>query len=214
MTKNYKREYKSSAYKRVEYTEDMQKEGYTILCPQLSPIHFNILEPALRSCGYHFVMLQNFEKSAVDTGLKYVNNDACYPSIIITGQIMEALLSGKYDLNKTAVVITQTGGGCRASNYIGFIRRALQKAGLEHIPVISLSVQGIETNSGLKYNFDLVKKVIMSLHFGDILMNVLYRTRPYEAVPGSANELAAKMEINVLISLKKNVFHWVNSIKL
>ena len=192
--KNYKREYKSSAYKRVEYTEDMQKEGYTILCPQLSPIHFNILEPALRSCGYHFVMLQNFEKSAVDTGLKYVNNDACYPSIIITGQIMEALLSGKYDLNKTAVVITQTGGGCRASNYIGFIRRALQKAGLEHIPVISLSVQGIETNSGLKYNFDLVKKIIMSLHFGDILMNVLYRTRPYEAVPGSANELAAKME--------------------
>ena len=139
-------------------------------------------------------MLQNFEKSAVDTGLKYVNNDACYPSIIITGQIMEALLSGKYDLNKTAVVITQTGGGCRASNYIGFIRRALQKAGLEHIPVISLSVQGIETNSGLKYNFDLVKKVIMSLHFGDILMNVLYRARPYEAVPGSANELAAKME--------------------
>lgn len=159
MTKNYKREYKSSAYKRVEYTEDMQKEGYTILCPQLSPIHFNILEPALRSCGYHFVMLQNFEKSAVDTGLKYVNNDACYPSIIITGQIMEALLSGKYDLNKTAVVITQTGGGCRASNYIGFIRRALQKAGLEHIPVISLSVQGIETNSGLNITLILLKKL-------------------------------------------------------
>ncbi len=106
---------------------------------------------------------------------------------------MEALLSGKYDLDKTAVVITQTGGGCRASNYIGFIRRALIKAGLEHIPVISLSAQGIESNSGLKYSYTLLKKAMMALQYGDVLMNVLYRTRPYEAVPGSANELADKM---------------------
>ena len=129
-------------------------------------------------------MLQNMDKSAVDTGLRFVNNDACYPSIIITGQIMEALLSGKYDLNRTAVVITQTGGGCRASNYIGFIRRALIKAGLEHIPVISLSAQGIEHNSGLKYNYTLLKKAMMALQYGDVIMNVLYRTRPYEKVPG------------------------------
>ena len=192
--RNYERKVTSSAYHRVIYTEEMQNSGYTILCPQLSPIHFNILEPALRTCGYNFVMLQNLEKSAVDIGLKYVNNDACFPSIILTGQIMEALLSGQYDLNKTAVVITQTGGGCRASNYIGFIRRALKKAGLEHIPVISLNVQGIETNPGLKYNFTLVKKVLMSMQYGDVLMQCLYRTRPYEAVPGSANELAEKMK--------------------
>lgn len=190
---NYVRRIEPSAYQRREYTKEMQDAKYTILCPQLSPIHFDILQPALNSCGYRFVMLQNFEKSAVDTGLRFVNNDACFPSIIITGQIMEALLSGKYDLDKTAVVITQTGGGCRASNYIGFIRRALIKAGLEHIPVISLSAQGIESNSGLKYNYTILKKAMMALQYGDVLMNVLYRTRPYEAVPGSANELADKM---------------------
>ena len=192
--RNYERKVVSSAYNRVVYTEEMQESGYTILCPQLSPIHFNIVQPALESEGYNIVMLQNFDKSAVDTGLKYVNNDACYPSIILTGQIMEALLSGKYDVNKTAVVISQTGGGCRASNYIGFIRRALKKAGLEQVPVISLSVQGIEKNPGFKFSFNFVKKVLMALQYGDVLMNVLYRTRPYEAVPGSANELAAKME--------------------
>ena len=189
---NYERKIESASYKRVEYTKEMQDNKYTILCPQLSPIHFDMLEPALNSCGYRFVMLQNMDKSAVDTGLRYVNNDACFPSIIITGQIMEALLSGKYDLSRTAVTITQTGGMCRASNYIGFIRRALKKAGLEHIPVISLSFQGIETNSGLKYNYELVKEAMMALQYGDVLMNVLYRTRPYEAVPGSANELAEK----------------------
>lgn len=189
----YVRKIQPAAYQRVEYTKEMQDDKYTILCPQLSPMHFNILQPALNSCGYRFVMLQNMDKSAVDTGLRFVNNDACYPSIIITGQIMEALLSGKYDLNRTAVVITQTGGGCRASNYIGFIRRALIKAGLEHIPVISLSAQGIEHNSGLKYNYTLLKKAMMALQYGDVIMNVLYRTRPYEKVPGSANALADKM---------------------
>ena len=189
---NYQRKIQSSAYNRVVYSEEMQNDNYTILCPQLSPIHFNILESAFRACNYNFVMLQNFEKSAVDTGLKYVNNDACYPSIIITGQIMDALLSGKYNLNKTAVVITQTGGGCRASNYIGFIRRALHKAGLEHIPVISLSVQGFEPNPGFKFSKKLIWRAIMALQYGDVIMNVLYRTRPYESVSGSANALADK----------------------
>ena len=180
----------SSAYHRVEYTKEMQDQKYTILFPQLSPLHFNLLQPALNSCGYNFVMLQNFEKSTVDTGLRYVNNDACYPSIILTGQIMEEVLSGKYDLNKLAIVMTQTGGGCRASNYIGFIRRALEKAGLSHIPVISLSVQGIEKNSGLTYTLPMLKKVVMSLQFGDVLMNVTNRTRPYETEPGAINALA------------------------
>lgn len=198
---NYIRKVESSAYHRVEFTEEMRDQNYTILCPQLSPIHFDFLQPALNACGYNVEILHNVEKSAVDTGLKYVNNDACFPSIIITGQIMDALLSGKYDLNKTAVIITQTGGGCRASNYIGFIRRALQKAGLEHIPVVSLSFNGIETNSGFKFTPKVLKRALMALQYGDVYMNVLYRTRPYEAVPGSANELAKKMKARCFESL-------------
>ena len=118
-------------------------------------------------------------------GLKYVNNDACYPSLMVVGQIMNAVLSGKYDLSKTAIIITQTGGGCRASNYIGFIRRALSKAGLSYIPVISLSAQGLEVNSGFKYDLKMLKKAMMAIVYGDVFMNVVYRTRPYEKVPGS-----------------------------
>lgn len=190
---NYVRTVKSNAYKRVEYTKEMYDDKYTILFPQMSPIHFQFLEPALNKYGYNFVMLNNMDKSAVDAGLKYVNNDACYPAIIVTGQIMDALLSGKYDLNKTAVIMTQTGGGCRASNYIGFIRRALRKANLEHIPVISLSTQGFESNSGFKPDLKLLHRAMAAFQYGDILMNVLYKTRPYEAVPGSANELADKV---------------------
>lgn len=186
--KNYKRSLVSEAYQRVEFTPEMRKD-YTILCPQMSPIHFDLLGPALSSCGYNFEVLDNDNKSSVDMGLKYVNNDACYPSLMVVGQIMNAVLSGKYDLNKTAIIITQTGGGCRASNYIGFIRRALEKAGLEHIPVISLSAQGLESNSGFKYDLKMLKKAMMAIEYGDIFMNVVYRTRPYENVPGSVNAL-------------------------
>ena len=117
---------------------------------------------------------------------------SCYPSLIVVGQMMEAVLSGKYDLTKTALVISQTGGGCRASNYIGFIRRALIKAGYPDIPVISLSVQGLEANSGFTYTLPMIKKAAMAIQYGDIFMNVVYRTRPYEAVPGSANALHEK----------------------
>ena len=181
---NYKRSIVSSAYHRKEFTKEMRDSNYTILCPQMSPIHFDLIEPALNSCGYNVEVLKNVSKSAVDTGLKYVNNDACYPSLIVVGQMMEAVLSGRYDLTKTALVITQTGGGCRASNYIGFIRRALIKAGYPDIPVISLSVQGLESNSGFTYSLPMIKKVAMAIQYGDIFMNVVYRTRPYEAVPG------------------------------
>ena len=180
---NYKRSIVSSAYHRKEFTKEMRDSNYTILCPQMSPIHFDLIEPALNSCGYNVEVLKNVSKSAVDTGLKYVNNDACYPSLIVVGQMMEAVLSGRYDLTKTALVITQTGGGCRASNYIGFIRRALIKAGYPDIPVISLSVQGLESNSGFTYSLPMIKKVAMAIQYGDIFMNVVYRTRPYEAVP-------------------------------
>ena len=191
---NYKRSIVSSAYHRKEFTKEMRDSNYTILCPQMSPIHFDLIEPALNSCGYNVEVLKNVSKSAVDTGLKYVNNDACYPSLIVVG---------RYDLTKTALVITQTGGGCRASNYIGFIRRALIKAGYPDIPVISLSVQGLESNSGFTYSLPMIKKVAMAIQYGDIFMNVVYRTRPYEAVPGSVNALHEKWKNIIIEQLKQ-----------
>lgn len=178
-----------TAHHRVVFTEEMRKE-YTILCPQMSPIHFDILLPALESCGYHVEMLPSTQE-CVDYGLKYVNNDACYPSLLVVGQFMQALLSGRYDLNKVALIITQTGGGCRATNYIGFIRRALEKAGMGQIPVISLSA-GIEKNPGLHLNLKLVNRAMQALIYGDVFMRVLYRTRPYEKEAGSANALHKK----------------------
>jgi predicted nucleotide-binding protein (sugar kinase/HSP70/actin superfamily) len=156
----------------------------------MSPIHFDLLLPAFESCGYHLEVLPSL-KSSVDVGLKYVNNDACYPSLIVVGQIMEALLSGRYDVNKVAVIISQTGGGCRATNYIGFIRRALEKAGLPQIPVISLSA-GIEKNPGFSITPALVNRALQALVYGDVFMRVLYQTRPYEEIPGSANALHKK----------------------
>lgn len=189
--KHYQRKVESAAFDRIEFTEEMRK-NYTILCPQMSPIHFDLLGPALSSCGYNFEVLDNDNKSSVDIGLKYVNNDACYPSLMVVGQIMSAVLSGKYDLHRTAIIISQTGGGCRASNYIGFIRRALTKAGLSYIPVISLSAQGIESNSGFKYDLPMLKKAMQAVVYGDVFMNVVYRTRPYEKVPGSVNALHEK----------------------
>ena len=204
--KNYQRKIQSSAYHRVQFTEDMRK-NYTILCPQMSPIHFDILGPALNSCGYNIEVLENDNKSSVDVGLKYVNNDACYPSLMVVGQIMNALLSGKYDLSRTAVIMSQTGGGCRASNYIGFIRRALIKAGIPDVPVISLSAQGLESNPGFSYDIPMLKKAMMAVEYGDIFMNVVYRTRPYEAVPGSVNALHEKWKKVCIEQLTKDKVH-------
>ena len=189
--RHYTRTVVSSAYNRVVFTKDMKKD-YTLLCPQMSPIHFELIEPAIRSFGYNLVVLQNDDKTAVDTGLKYVNNDACYPSLIVIGQIMDALLSGKYDLNKTAVLMSQTGGGCRASNYIGFIRRALEKAGMPQVPVISINANGMETNPGFRYTPAMLVKALQAVVYGDVFMRVLYATRPYEKWEGSANELHEK----------------------
>ena len=187
--KNIKIEATDTAHHRVIFTEEMRK-NYTILVPQMSPIHFDILEPALASCGYNLEVLPS-ESDCIDYGLKYVNNDACYPSLIVVGQFMKALLSGKYDLNKVALIITQTGGGCRATNYIGFIRRALEKAGMAQIPVISMSA-GIEKNPGMKINLKMANRALQALVYGDVFMKVLYKTRPYEKEPGSADALHKK----------------------
>ena len=200
--KQMKRTIQPSSITKVPFTKEMRKD-YTILCPQMSPIHFDILEPAMRSCGYNIEVLGNDNKSAVNVGLKYVNNDACYPSLIVVGQIMEAILSGNYDTDKIAVIITQTGGGCRASNYIGFIRRALKKAGYEHIPVISLNLSGFEENPGFKITVPLILKGVYSLIFGDIFMRALYRMRPYEITPGSADALHEKWKAKCIQFVQK-----------
>ncbi len=197
------RDIQPSSIGRVEFTKEMKDNGYTILCPQMSPIHFDLLEPALNAYGYNIKVANRNDKAAVDTGLKYVNNDACYPSLIVIGQMMDALLSGEYDLNKTAVIMSQTGGGCRASNYVGFIRRALEKAGMEHIPVIGLSVQGLEKHSGFQLTPMVAIKAIQGLIYGDIFMRVLYRMRPYEQQPGSANALHEKWKNIVIADLQK-----------
>ena len=178
-------------YKNPVFTKEMRKK-HTILAPQMSPIHFNIIEEAVNSCGYNFVVLPSIDKEAVDEGLKYVNNDACYPSIIVVGQLIHALKSGEYDINNTSIIITQTGGGCRATNYVGFLKKALKEAGFENVPILSLNAVGLEKQPGFKITLGLIKKALMALVYGDLFMRVLYATRPYETVKGSANELYYK----------------------
>ena len=203
--KHEKREIKPANYERVIFTEEMRKD-YTIICPQMSPIHFELLEPAFQTAGYNLVVPDVPSRECVDVGLKYVNNDACYPSLIVIGQIMSAVMSGKYDLSKTAILISQTGGGCRATNYIGFIRRALTKAGHPDIPVISINMVGLEKNPGFKLTPSLIQHGLYALEFGDIFMRCLYRVRPYEKVPGSANALHEKW--------KKRVIDFVGNTKI
>ncbi len=179
----------AGGYVRQEFTREMFRQGYTILAPQMSPIHFDLLAPVFRRYGFHMEVLDNDNRTAIDTGLKFVNNDACFPSVTVVGQIMEAVLSGRYDTTRLAIIMSQTGGCCRASNYVGFIRRALDKAGMSHIPVISLSAQGLEKNSGFRLPLPLLYRSAQAVVYGDLLMRCLYRVRPYEAEPGSANRL-------------------------
>lgn len=177
-----------NAMKKVEFTKEMRKT-HTLLCPQMAPLQFNLIQEAVNSEGYNMVLLPEVEKESIDTGLKYVNNDACYPALIVVGQILNAINSGKYDTNNLSVFISQTGGSCRASNYIGLIRRALREAGYDYIPVVSISASGIEKNSGFKLTLPLLNKCLQAIIIGDLFMRVLYKTRPYEKVEGSANKL-------------------------
>lgn len=176
---------------RIVFTKEMKK-NHTILMPQMSPIHFDIAKEAFLEAGYRVVLMPAIDRDCIDIGLKYVNNDACYPALIVVGQLLKALQSGDYDVNNTSVMISQTGGGCRATNYIGFIRRALKKAGYENIPVISVNAAGIEKNPGFKYSIKFVKGVLQAILYGDLFMRVLYGTRPYEAEKGSAQALYKK----------------------
>ncbi len=173
---------------RIAFTEEMKKD-YTILIPQMAPIHFEFIEPILQSEGYKAKLLRECTQHTIETGLKYVNNDACYPSIITTGQMLEALESGEYDVNKTALIMSQTGGGCRATNYIGFIRKALKDAGFEQVPVISFNVVGMEKNPGFKLTLPLVEKLLKAMIYGDLLQKMLYKNRPYEVNKGETQKL-------------------------
>ena len=179
-------------YKRSEFKKEMRDARYTILAPQMSPIHFGILEPVFHNHGYNIELLDNDTNNVIDIGLKYVNNDSCFPSITVVGQIMEAVLSGRYNTDKLAIIMTQTGGCCRASNYVSLIRRALDKTGLSHIPVISLNANSMEKNEGFKMSAKLIFDAAKGIIYGDLLMRCLYRVRPYEAIVGSANSLYEK----------------------
>ncbi len=187
--------------RQPEFTKEMRK-NHTILCPQMAPIHFDMLEAAFGHSGYNVVILKDCSKDVVDTGLKYVNNDACYPSILIVGQLIHALLSGKYDLENTSVMITQTGGACRATNYVGMLKKALKDAGFEKIPLISLNVVGLEKQSGFKLSAGMAVRAFMGIVYGDVLQRCLYKVRPYEKVKGSADALYEKWRLFLRDELK------------
>ena len=204
-------------YKKNTFKKEMKKT-HTILCPDLSPFHMQFLIDAFNSEGYNVVYLDTTTDKTIDIGLKYVNNDACYPSIIVTGQLIEALQSGKYDLDNTSVVITQTGGGCRATNYIGLIRKALKDAGLEKIPTISLNFSGLEKEQGFKVTLPIANKLLMAVMYGDLLMKLLYQTRPYEVKKGSSQKLYDRyfeicresIQNGNLRIFKKNIINIIN----
>ena len=173
---------------RLLFTKEMKQE-YTLLVPQMLPMHFAMLVRVMQTMGYKVEMLNTTGKSIVDAGQKYVHNDACYPAILVIGQLIDAVQSGKYDPHKVALVITQTGGGCRASNYIHMLRKALEKAGLSYIPVISVNLSGLEHNPGFKLTLGFIRKAVYAVFYGDLLMNVANQVRPYEVNPGDTQRV-------------------------
>ena len=190
---------------REKFVKDMKKD-YTIVAPQMSPIHFSLVESVIRSGGYKFDVLKHASREDVETGLKYVNNDACYPAIMVIGQLIDAILEGKYDPDKVCLAITQTGGMCRATNYFGLIRKALIDAGYPQIPVIAISTQGLEDNPGFKVTPALLHRTVKALILGDLLMKCLYRVRPYEVEKGAANRLYEQWDVIVREALEHHGF--------
>ena len=179
------------ATERVIFTKEMKRD-YTILLPNMLEMHFKIMAEIFRHDGYKVELLQNEGQSVIDCGLKYTHNDACYPALLVIGQFIDALQSGKYDVNKTAVMMTQTGVGCRASNYITLIRKALARAGLSQVPVISLNVSGLEKNPGFKLTLGFGKRILYAVYYGDLLMSLVNQCRPYEVLQGSTQAMADK----------------------
>ena len=173
---------------RLLFTEEM-KEEYTLFIPQMLPIHFGMLKKCFDLEGYHTVQLNNDSRAVIDTGLKYVHNDTCYPALLVIGQLIDAVQHGGYDPHKVALLITQTGGGCRASNYIHLLRKALEKAGLSFVPVVSLNLSGLEKNPGFKLSPKLIFRMIYAVYYGDMLMWLANQCKPYELTPGTTDAL-------------------------
>ncbi len=176
---------------RLLFTKEMKKE-YTILIPNMLPTHFNIMKSVFIHNGYKVEVLDTDGPEIAQTGLKYVHNDTCYPALLVIGQLIHALESGTYDVHKTALMITQTGGGCRASNYIHLLRKALHKAGLDFVPVISLNLSGLESNPGFSLTLPMIRQIAAALVYGDVIMLCRNQVRPYEINKGDANNLEAK----------------------
>ena len=173
----------------VPFTEEMKKD-YTILVPNMLPMHFKLIAKILQTYGLHAELLTTTGPQIAEKGLKYTHNDTCYPAVVVIGQFIDALQSGRYDLNKTALIMFQTGGGCRASNYISLIRKALAKAGYGHIPVISFSFSGLEKHPGFKLTPPMVLKMAFAVLYGDIIMHLVNQVRPYETEKGAAERMA------------------------
>lgn len=191
---------------RIEFTQKMKK-SYTILLPNMLPIHFEMLKSILQTEGYHVEILKNHSPSVVTEGLKYVHNDTCYPALLVIGQMLDALNSGKYDLKKTALMITQTGGGCRASNYIHLLRKALTNAGYGDIPVVSLNISGLEKNGGFKLTLSMLQKFLSAVAYGDLVMLLSNQTRAYEQHAGDSDALVQKSVEFFCAELQKGVYH-------
>ena len=189
---------------RLLFTEEMKKE-YTILIPQMLPVHFTIMRQIFESQGYKCETLGGDPREIVDTGLKYVHNDTCYPALLVIGQLLTAVNSGKYDKDKIALLITQTGGGCRASNYIHLLRKALKKAGYENIPVISLNLSGMEKNPGFKLSVSLIIKMAFAMVYGDLIILLANQTKPYEINKGETDALVEKWEKLLVEKFKEGV---------
>ncbi len=175
----------------VVFTEEMKKT-HTILVPNMLPMHFKIIGKVMEKVGYHVELLETSGQHIAETGLKYVHNDTCYPAILVIGQFIDAIQSGKYDPEKVALILFQTGGGCRASNYIHLLRKALEKAGYGYVPVISLSMTGLEKHPGFQLTIPLVRRMMYGVLYGDLLMTLVNQTKPYEVERGSAQALADK----------------------
>ena len=171
---------------RLIFTKEMKQE-YTLLMPQMLPVHFGMMRKVLECDGFKVDMLTTHHKGIVEEGLKYVHNDTCYPALLVIGQLIDAVKHGGYDPHKVALLITQTGGGCRASNYIHLLRKALEKADMAYIPVVSVNLSGLEKNPGFDLGFNMWRKMIFSILYGDIIMNVSNQVRPYEVNPGQTD---------------------------
>ncbi len=187
----------TGAASRVIFTKEMRDAGYTILVPTMLPRHFRMLARALNNYGYRLEVLDNTGRDTIDSGLRYVHNDTCYPAQIVIGQFIRALESGKYDPHKVALLFSQTGGGCRASNYISLLRKALARAGYGYVPTISLNFSGLEKNPGFKLTLPMLRRMAYAILYGDMMMLLENQCRPYEVVPGESIRVSEELTLRL-----------------